>query len=178
MNSAPVPAAVRQQRLKVRRCGITVARVAVQRLHRHLRKPPPSGLVAFEVLDEHRWPRGWAMVGRPSSRHLQAAGWVEVTRVATEGTPNACSALYGAAARWALEQGRPVLTYTREDEPGASLRGAGWVELGLTRAEEWERHRRRRAPAKGGPVRKRRWIPGQLWRALMQAIASICVVRP
>lgn len=89
--------------IAVRHCGITIARVGVARLHRHHR-PPVSGLVAFEVVRDG-WPIAWAIVGRPVSRVLDAAGWVEVTRVATDGTPNACSMLYGAAARWARRGG-------------------------------------------------------------------------
>lgn len=91
--------------------GITVARVGVERLHRH-HDPPPSGLVAFEAVGPDGWPVGWAIVGRPVSAVLQAAGWVEVTRVAVvaveDGGPRgACSMLYGAAARWARRGGAP-----------------------------------------------------------------------
>lgn len=181
MTPAPSPILARQQRLAVRRCGITVARQAVARLHRHHRAPP-GGLVAFEVLDEARWPRGWAIVGRPVSRVLDGAGWVEVTRSATDGTPNACSALYGACERWAWREGVPLLTYTREDEAGASLRGAGWVQVGLTdgggKARRWSCPSRPRPSSHNEEVRKRRWIPGNLYRALVEALAAALVVRP
>ena len=53
-----------------------------------------------------------------------------MTRCAVEeGVPNACSALYGAAARWARKRGTPITTYTLQEESGASLRGAGWVTV-------------------------------------------------
>ena len=96
--------------MNVRRCDIGTARIGVARLHRHLR-PPLSGLAAWEVLIDG-WPVGWAIVGRPVSRVLQADGWVEVTRVAVpavaDGGPrNACSAVYGAIARWARRGGAP-----------------------------------------------------------------------
>jgi len=51
---------------------------------------------------------------------------VEVTRVATDGTPNACSLLYAAAWQAAKALGyRTLLTYTQKGESGASLRAAG-----------------------------------------------------
>lgn len=152
-----------QSRLTVRRCGVTVARIAVRRLHRHLPKPPPSALVAFEVVTDTRWPVGWALVGRPTSRVLQARGYVEVTRCATDGTPNACSALYGAASRWARETERPaIVTYTLVSESGVSLRAAGWVECGVTRTgpRQFDTPSRRRALRAGEvAMPKRRWCP-------------------
>lgn len=144
--------------ITVRPCGITVARVGVARLHRHHR-PPVSGLVAFEVLDAGGWPRGWAVVGRPVSRVLDAAGWVEVTRVATDGTRNACSALYGACARWAWAQRRPCLTYTLSSEPGTSLRAAGWSPVHRTRAGRWSNAGRPRQAARPEQHDKIRWSP-------------------
>lgn len=40
-----------------------------------------------------------AIVGRPVARHLDDGWTLEVTRLATDGSANACSALYGAAWR-------------------------------------------------------------------------------
>ena len=151
--------------LIVRPCDVTTARVGVARLHRHLRAPPPSALAAWEIVRDG-WPIGWCLVGRPGSRVLQARGWVEVTRVAVpEGARNACSMCYGAAARWARRQGHRILTYTRIDEPGASLRGAGWQLLampsdrlpGVVEAGQWSRPSRPRA--QNERVDKVRWSP-------------------
>ncbi len=70
---------------------------------------------------------GVGIAGRPVSRHLDDGWTVEVTRVATDGTPNACSMLYGALARAAFSLGyRRVVTYTQKNEGGSSLRAAGW----------------------------------------------------
>jgi hypothetical protein len=56
---------------------------------------------------------------------------LEVNRVATDGCPNACSALYGAARRACFALGyQRLITYTLNTEPGSSLRGAGWKCLG------------------------------------------------
>lgn len=118
------------------------------------------------------------LVGRPCSRHLQDAGWVEVTRVAVDELHNGCSALLGAAARWAWREGRPILTYTRADEDGASLRAAGWTSIGETRAEPWSRAERPREATEAEGVSKTRWIPGRLLEALARAIAPLCVVWP
>jgi hypothetical protein len=148
----------------VRPCGISVARVGVARLHRHLRQPPPSALVAFELVTDG-WPVGWALVGRPASAVLQAQGWVEVTRVAVpspqDGGPrNGCSALYGAAARWARRAGFPLHTYTRIDEPGVSLRAAGWVPVARSRAGRgWAGPARPNAADQDGRVQRIRWTP-------------------
>ena len=76
---------------------------------------------------------GVAIVGRPVARMLDN-GWVlEVNRCCTDGTRNACSALYGAAWRAARALGyRRLITYTLPSEGGASLRGAGWRVVGQT----------------------------------------------
>lgn len=143
--------------VKVRACGLTVARVGVARVHRH-HAPPAGGLVAFEAL-VGGWPRAWAIVGRAVSRVLDAAGWVEVTRVASDGAGNACSALYGAAARWARRRGSPIHTYTLAIEPGTSLRAAGWVPVGRTRGRRWSCPSCPRAARADEAYDKVRWVP-------------------
>ena len=71
---------------------------------------------------------GVAIAGRPTNRNNDDGQTVEVLRVATNGHPNACSALLGSCARAAKAIGaRRVITYTLSDESGASLRGAGWT---------------------------------------------------
>lgn len=62
----------------------------------------------------------------------------EVIRVATDGTRNACSFLYGAAKRAAQAMGyRKVITYTLPEEGGASLRAVGWKRAGLAGGGSW-----------------------------------------
>lgn len=71
--------------------------------------------------------RGVAITGRPVARMLDDGLTLEVTRVATDGTFNAASMLYGAAARTTKDFGyHRAITYTQEGESGASLRAAGW----------------------------------------------------
>lgn len=65
---------------------------------------------------------GVAVVGRPLGGQCQDR-WVEVTRLATDGTPNACSFLYGAAWRAAQALGyERVQTYILDSESGISLK--------------------------------------------------------
>lgn len=70
---------------------------------------------------------GVAIVGNPSARKLDDGDTVEVKRVCTDGTRNACSILYGRAARIAKDMGyKRIITYTLKEEGGASLRASGW----------------------------------------------------
>ena len=88
---------------------------------------------------------GVAMVGRPVSRMLDNGTTAEVIRVATDGTRNACSFLYGAAKRAAQAMGyRKVVTYTLPDESGASLRAVGWNRMGMAGGGTWSRSARLR----------------------------------
>jgi hypothetical protein len=94
--------------------------------HRH-HAPPRGTKFCIGVLDESGKLRGVAMVGRPVARSYDDGRTAEVNRTATDGCPNANSALYGAAWRAAKAMGYlRLITYTQADESGASLRGAGW----------------------------------------------------
>ena len=74
---------------------------------------------------------GVAIAGQPIARLLDDGETIEVRRVCTDGTRNACSALYGACARIARDFGyRRIITYTLETEPGTSLKASGWKRCG------------------------------------------------
>lgn len=94
--------------------------------HRHHR-PPAGCKFVVGVADEGGMLRGVLIAGRPVSRGFDNGMTLEVTRTATDGTPNVNSMLYGAARRacWALGY-RRLVTYTQVGESGASLRAAGW----------------------------------------------------
>ncbi len=82
---------------------------------------------------------GVAVVGRPVARPLDDGLTMEVTRLATTGSPNACSMLYGAARRAAIAKGyRRGLTYILSSEDGASLRAAGWEWLWHVDGRSWD----------------------------------------
>jgi hypothetical protein len=83
---------------------------------------------------------GVVVVGLPKAR-LAMDGWtLEITRLATNGTRNACSLLYGAARRAAFALGYTrILTYTLASENGSSLRASGFSKDADVFGESWKR---------------------------------------
>lgn len=102
----------------------------VAELHRHHR-PPVGHKFSIGVADDGGTLRGVIIISRPVAPATAARGdTLEVTRSATDGTPNANSMLYGAARRATFALGyRRLITYTQEGESGASLRAAGYRVL-------------------------------------------------
>lgn len=89
--------------------------------------------------------RGVAIVGRPVARHLDDGLTLEITRVATDGAKDACSALYGACRRAAFAMGyKRLVTYTLASESGVSLRAAGYRLIGEAGGGAWGRKGRPR----------------------------------
>lgn len=81
---------------------------------------------------------GVVITGRPVSRHLDDGMTLEVNRLCTDGTKNACSFLYGAAARVGKEMGyHKIITYILQSEPGTSLKAAGWTCEGEAGGLQW-----------------------------------------
>ena len=81
---------------------------------------------------------GVVIAGRPVSRYLDDGRTLEVTRLCTNGTRNACSMLYAAAARAAAAMGYDrIITYTLDTENGASLRASGWTCQGQAGGLRW-----------------------------------------
>ncbi len=81
---------------------------------------------------------GIAIVGRPVARMRDDGVTAEVTRLATDGTRNACSFLYGAAAKAAFALGyRRIGTYILASEPGTSLMATGWRQIGEVHGRSW-----------------------------------------
>ena len=126
-----------QQRLTVVPCEFSEAVAYVRQHHRHHR-PPVGHKFSLAVADESGSVRGVCMVGRPVARGNDDGWTLEVTRLATDGSANACSALYGAAWRACRELGyRRLVTYILADEPGTSLKAAGWKCLGERGGGSW-----------------------------------------
>jgi hypothetical protein len=117
----------------------------VRRVHRH-HAPPQGGLFAVACAEQDATePCGVAIVGRPVSRMLQDGWTAEVTRLATDGSKNACSMLYAASWRAARALGyRRLLTYILDSEPGTSLKAAGWKLVGQAGGGLWNRTNRPR----------------------------------
>lgn len=87
---------------------------------------------------------GVAICGRPVSRHLDNGKTIEVNRLCTNGTKNACSKLYSACVRIAREMGYfKVITYILSSENGASLRAANFVCEGEAGGIMWTGKRKR-----------------------------------
>lgn len=127
-----------QSRLRIIPCTLREANAYVKRHHRH-HQPVAGCKFCLAVIDDHGQIRGVAIVGRPVARHLDDGFTAEVTRVATDGCPNACSALYGAAWRAAKALGhRRLGTYVLDSEPGTSLKAAGWRVVGEVRGRSWD----------------------------------------
>lgn len=91
------------------------------------------------VMDSDGVIHGAAIVGRTRARGYAVRDVLEVTRLVTDGTKNACSFLYASAARAAAAQGyRRIQTYILDEESGASLRAAGWTYEGRVIGREWK----------------------------------------
>jgi len=127
----------KQKKLTIIPCDLSDANAFVKQHHRH-HSPVVGHKFSLAVIDETGKIRGVAIVGRPVARAL-CDGWtMEVYRVATDGCPNACSALYGACRRAVFALGyRRLITYTLSTEPGTSLRAAGWKCLGIAGGGSW-----------------------------------------
>ena len=81
---------------------------------------------------------GVCIVGRPVARMRDDGVALEVTRLCSDGTRNACSFLYGAAARASFALGyKRIGTYILASENGASVKAAGWRMIGETPGRSW-----------------------------------------
>ena len=142
------PFAPKHKKIKIKRKEIFGSRMIIvpifqkkafdfiDRHHRHHKKPVGSvfQLAVAEDSDIH----GVCVVGRPVARHLQDGFTLEVTRLCTTGEKNACSMLYSAAWRVAKNMGyRRLITYILSDEPGTSLKAAGWKLIGERGGGSW-----------------------------------------
>lgn len=137
-----------KERIRVVPLTLPKANKLVSLWHRH-HAPIPGGFAWFCVGAVAQGVLvGCAIAGRPTNRNNDDTQTVEVLRVATDGTPNACSALLGACGRAAQAIGaRRIITYTLTEESGASLRGAGWICENQNTGKSWWTHAGSRTPA-------------------------------
>jgi hypothetical protein len=125
--------------------------------HRH-HKPVIGYRFAIGVSDACGQLRGAAIVGRPVARAVPQYEVAEVTRLVTDGCPNACSFLYATCARITKEMGfTRVQTYILEGETGTTLRASGWRFVRLTCGGDWN------TKARGGRRTDQPAEPKQLW---------------
>lgn len=143
-------------RLKL--CPLTLkqANEMIARLHRH-HKPVVGHRFSIGAQNGSGIV-GAVVVGRPVARMTDQNNVAEVTRLVTDGTAHTCSMLYAAAARAAEAMGyQRIQTFILEDEPGTSLKAAGWKFEAMSGGGDWNR------PSRGGRrvdqpmVRKQKW---------------------
>ena len=92
---------------------------------------------------------GVCTVNRPVNLRMDDGLALEVARLCTDGTPNACSFLLSRAARAAAALGyERIQTYTLAEETmksrGASLWAAGWLYSHVSKGGTWNNRSRRR----------------------------------
>ena len=121
---------------------ISEAKEFVTNFHRH-NKAPQSGLFAVGASDGKEL-IGVAIVGRPVARMLDDGKTAEVIRccVVDNSPKGACSFLYAKCWQAAKALGwQKLITYTLQNESGASLRGVGWkvvAELKERSPTDWQ----------------------------------------
>lgn len=135
--------------LEVRPIARDAAKDFVRKHHEH--SPPPAGWRFGAGIWNGPDLVGVVMVGRPVARRIDHLTVVEVNRLCVRrDLPdalrwNACSQLYGWAAREAKRRGfARIITYTLESEIGTSLAAAGWTRETKTRGGSWNRSGRAR----------------------------------
>lgn len=115
-----------KQNLEIRTISLKDANAYVHQYHRHHDTLPchKFSIAVYEGGVLH----GVAIVGRPLSRFLDDGKTLEVLRLCTDGTRNACSKLYSQCAKAGEVLGYDkIITYILESENGASLKASGWT---------------------------------------------------
>jgi hypothetical protein len=113
-------------KLKVVPLHLREANELVEQFHRHHK---PIRVHKFSVgASKEGKIVGAAICMRPACHALEDGLTLEVCRLVTDGTDNACSFLYSACTRIAREMGyKKIQTYILDTEPGTSLKATGWV---------------------------------------------------
>lgn len=123
--------------MRIRPLTLAQANELVAKMHRH-HKPVQGHRFSIGLERDDGTIVGAAIIGRPVARKCDPYRVAEVTRLVTDGTRNACSALYGAAARIAKEMGfERIQTYILDEEPGISLRASGWTMVAMSPGGDW-----------------------------------------
>lgn len=130
--------------LRVRPISIAQANAYVEKYHRHhgKRVGVRFAIACYEGDELH----GVAICANPVARKSDDGLTLEVARLCTDGTHNACSILYGACARVAKDMGfTKIQTFILESEPGTSLKACGWVCEGVAgESVNWENKKGKR----------------------------------
>lgn len=128
--------------MEIRPITLEQAKQFVNQYHRH-HKATVSHKFSIGLFDGQKMV-GCAVCGRPVSRYLDNGFTLEINRVCTDGTKNACSMLYGASVRVAKAMGyKKVITYILESENGASLKASNFICEGKAGGTHWTGSRNR-----------------------------------
>ena len=123
--------------LQIRPVTLKQANTYVKEHHRH-NMPTNGHKFSVACYDDDRL-CGVAIAGQPVARKLDDGLTIEIRRVCTDGTYNACSMLYGACARAAKALGyKRVVTYTIKSESGTSLKASGFINDGEAGGTSWD----------------------------------------
>lgn len=129
--------------LQIRPITLKDANAYVKEHHRH-HKPTTGHKFSISVKRGDDLV-GVAICGRPVARMADDGVTLEILRVCTDGSPNACSMLYGACRRAGAAMGySKIITYTLPSEGGVSLRASGFRLLGDAGGGSWSRSSRPR----------------------------------
>lgn len=123
--------------LEARPLTLRAAAAYINTLHRHHVAPRgwKFGIAAYEGEKMV----GVVTVGRPVARGNDDGFTAEVNRLCMDGTKNAPSFLYAAAWRAARAMGyRRLITYILAEEPGTTLKAAGWRLVGSIKGKSWD----------------------------------------
>lgn len=150
---------MREQRSKLYVVNISLDTAnAFVRLHHRHNNPVPVARFSLGAIDETGLLRGVVIVNNPIVPQLMDGWTLEVLRLATDGCPNACSFLYGAARATTFTLGyKKLITYTLQTESGSSLRGAGWKKVRDVVPHSGRSHRPNRKQLEVYAVAKWRW---------------------
>lgn len=135
------------------RVELFYANAFIRAHHRHHREVTGHRF-SLGVKDRQGVIRGVAICGRPVARRTSQTEVLEVTRLCTDGTKNACSMLYSMAYRIAKEMGfSRIQTFILDSENGTTLLASGWKFIGVSPGGYWTRNSLSSAPSS----------PKQLW---------------
>jgi len=134
------------------------ANQAIELWHRH-HKRVVGHRFSIGVIDKDGRLHGACVVGRPVARLAGSPRTtLEVTRLVTDGTRNACSMLYAASARAGRDLGyERIQTYILDSELGTSLKASGWVNEGVAGGGQWKHTDGKPRRADQPTVKKQRW---------------------
>jgi hypothetical protein len=158
--------------LQIRPIRLEDANTIIARLHRH-HKPVHKHKFSAQVLNNGN-AVGVAIADRPVARMTDQVNVIEVVRLATDGTHNACSILYAAMAKAARALGfSRIQTFILESELGTTLKASGWQRICskghyennctcavfdyISAGGDWNR------PSRGGRRRDQPQTPKQRW---------------